>query len=106
MSEKPKNPELEKSPEKTEKMMEDKLSEHYSWLRTYKNVLMYIGSLVTILSSISALYSVSMIGGGIVGLLLTLIPLIISLCITWYFILNTVKIINFLFDLDKHKSYK
>jgi len=30
MSEKPKNPELEKSPEKTEKMMEDKLSEHYS----------------------------------------------------------------------------
>ena len=87
--------------------MENKLSEHYSGLRTYKSVLMYIGYIITILSLISVLYShIIIIEGDIVSLLFTLIPLIISLCITWYFILNTVTIINFLFDLDKHKSYK
>ena len=87
--------------------MENKLSEHYSELRTYKNVLMYIGYIITILSLISVFYShIIIIEGDIVSLLFTLIPLIISLCIAWYFILNTVKIINFLFDLDKHKSYK
>ena len=85
--------------------MENKLSEHYNGLRTYKNVLMYIGYVITILSLISVLYShIIIIEGDIVSLLFTLIPLIISLCITWYFILNTVKIINFLFDLEKHKS--
>ena len=78
--------------------MESKLSRHYSSLRTYKNVLKVVGYLAIITSLIS-FYSIMESANA--SPLFLLIPYIISLGMTWYVILNTIKIIDFLFDLDK-----
>lgn len=83
--------------------MENKLSEHYSKLKSFRNVIQYVGYIVTVLSLVAALFMLISGGGAaIIGIIISVLLLVWM----WYVIYNVVRMVNFLFDLDKHKSYE
>ena len=88
--------------------MENALSEHYSKLRSFRKVIIYVGYIVTVLSLVGALFMLISFGpeillelSGIIGIIF----IVLTLVWTWYVIYNVIRMVNFLFDLDKHKSY-
>ena len=84
--------------------MSNTLTNHFATLKKYQNVLKIIGVVVTILNIIGLVYIVDTAPVDLV--VLSVILIVMVTLFMWYTILNTIIIVNFLFELDKNKADK
>ena len=81
----------------TKNLKEFTLEDKYKSLKTFKIFLQVFAWFVTLSYAYLASVNLSI---SVLAILLIAIP------VTWYFISSLIKMINFLFDLDKHRNEK
>ena len=88
-----------------ENLKEFTLEDKYKSLKTFKTFLQFFAWFVTLcyayLARQTLIYGV---GGSVSFSIFVLAIVLIAIPLSWYLILSLIKMINFLFDLDKHRN--
>ena len=85
--------------------MSNTLTNHFATLKLFQKVLRLSGIVSTIFSIIGIAYLLDAFPLT-PPIVLSVIIIVISILFMWYGILNTIIMVNFLFELDKNKTNK